>query len=121
MKLQKYPVLSKRKIDLDWDINQPRLIRGGLLKKKERKRWARLENRVPKTGGIPICDIRQSFRSAGLMFSYQVATIGDLSLPSGDIDYAAQNASWVSPCFPDTKLTNWEIIEIPVTIKSGSK
>ncbi|KAJ1399205.1 hypothetical protein SESBI_30482 [Sesbania bispinosa] len=93
----------------------------GFAEEKRKKRRTRLENREPETRGIPICDIGQSFRSAGLMFSYQVTTIGDQSLPSGDLDHAFQNANWVSPCFPDTKLTNWEIIEFPVTIKSGSK
>ncbi|KAJ1391036.1 G-patch domain [Sesbania bispinosa] len=43
-----------------------------VAEEKKEKRLARLENREPITRGIPICDIRQSFRSAGFMFDDQV-------------------------------------------------
>ncbi|KAJ1379429.1 hypothetical protein SESBI_46909 [Sesbania bispinosa] len=42
-----------------------------------------------------------SFRSAGLLFSDQVATVGDRN----DID-VDQDTKWVIPCFPETELTN---------------
>ncbi|KAJ1416979.1 G-patch domain [Sesbania bispinosa] len=60
-------------------------------------------------------------RSAGMLFEDQVATIGDRDLTNGDVDHDAQSASWVSPCFPDTKITNWEVIEFPMAIESVSK
>ncbi|KAJ1425817.1 G-patch domain [Sesbania bispinosa] len=83
---------------------------------KKEKRMARLENREPKTERIPICHILQSFRSASLLFSDQVGTVGDRN----DTD-ADQDAKWVIPCFPETELTNWEIIEFPMTFKIESK
>ncbi|KAJ1378139.1 G-patch domain [Sesbania bispinosa] len=64
---------------------------------KKEKRMARVENREPKTERIPICHILQSFRSAGLLFADQVATVGDRN----DID-ADQDTKWVIPCFPET-------------------
>jgi len=44
------------------------------MKKKE-KRLARLENREPKTERVPICDIRESFYSAGFEFPSLIAAI----------------------------------------------
>ncbi|KAJ1394606.1 G-patch domain [Sesbania bispinosa] len=35
------------------------------VEEKEEKRLARLGGREPRTGGVPICDIRESFISAG--------------------------------------------------------
>ncbi|KAJ1402773.1 G-patch domain [Sesbania bispinosa] len=53
-----------------------------VAEEKKEKRLARLENREPVTRGIPICNIRQSFRSAGFMFDNQVAVIEEEDTPA---------------------------------------
>ncbi|KAJ1435956.1 G-patch domain [Sesbania bispinosa] len=53
-----------------------------VAEEKKEKRLARLENREPVTRGIPICDIRQSFRSAGFMFDDQVVVIEEENTPA---------------------------------------
>jgi len=73
---------------------------------KKEKRLARLENREPKIERVPICDIRQSFRSAGLMFDDQIATVED------QID--EEDDSIVYPYSLNIKLNNWETIEFSV-------
>ncbi|KAJ1398679.1 hypothetical protein SESBI_30871 [Sesbania bispinosa] len=88
-----------------------------VAEEKKEKRLARLENREPVTRGIPICDIRQSFRSAGFMFDSQVAVIEKEDTPARVHDAG----SLVYPCAPDTKLNNWKIIEFPVVLSSVTK
>ena len=84
------------------------------VEERKEKRVARLQNREPKTERIPICDIQQSFRSAGFVFADQVAVVGDDCFTDNDIDL-------VYPCSPGTRLNNWEIVEFPVIYDSCSK
>ena len=82
-----------------------------MMEKKE-KRLARLENREPKTEGVPICDIQQSFRSAGWIVPNTVAVISEDSTNS---------QSWVHLGPPGVELDNWEIVSLPVTTQCYSK
>ncbi|KAJ1378424.1 hypothetical protein SESBI_47884 [Sesbania bispinosa] len=88
-----------------------------VAEEKKEKRLARLENREPVTRGIPICDIRQSFRSVGFMFDNQVAVIEEEDTPARVHDAG----SLVYPCAPDAELNNWNIIDFPVILSSVSK
>ncbi|KAJ1408937.1 G-patch domain [Sesbania bispinosa] len=88
-----------------------------VVEEKKEKRLARLENREPVTRGIPICDIRQSFRSAGFMFDNQVVVIEEEYILASVHDAGIL----VYPCAPDTEINNWKIIEFPVILSSVSK
>jgi len=67
---------------------------------------ARLEGHEPKTERIILCDIRQSFRSAGWINTNQVTTI-EKELKEEGLDF-------VCPCSPGARLSNWESVNIPV-------
>ncbi|KAJ1422402.1 hypothetical protein SESBI_13026 [Sesbania bispinosa] len=77
------------------------------VEEKEEKRLARLGGREPRTGGVPICDIRESFISAGFEHSNLIAPAEGHT--QGDV-----NNNWVRVGPPDAKLPNWEIVELPV-------
>ncbi|KAJ1412413.1 G-patch domain [Sesbania bispinosa] len=77
------------------------------VEEKEEKRLARLGGREPRTGGVPICDIRESFISAGFEHSNLIAAAEGHT--QGDV-----NNNWVRVGPPDAKLPNWEIVELPV-------
>ena len=84
------------------------------VEERKEKRVARLQNREPATKRIPICDIKQSFWSAGFVSDDQIAVVGDDRFTDYD-------ANLVYPYSPSTKLNNWEIIEFPVILDSASK
>ena len=65
--------------------------------------------REVKDEGIPICDIKQSFRSAGFTLSNQVLAIRDE-------DTTTESAGLVYPCAPNFTLNNWDVIEFPVVL-----
>jgi len=80
---------------------------------KKEKRLARLENRELKIERVPICDIRQSFLSVGLMFDDQIMTVED--------QIAEKDDGPVYPYSPNTELNNWETVEFPVIFNPFSK
>ncbi|KAJ1438952.1 hypothetical protein SESBI_02726 [Sesbania bispinosa] len=61
----------------------------------------------PELEGVPICDIRESFISAGFEHSNLIAAAEGHT--QGDV-----NNNWVRVGPPDAKLPNWEIVELPV-------
>lgn len=71
-----------------------------------------MENRKPRTEMIPICDIRQSFRSARWVYADQIAVV--------EKDMIAKVATLVRPSFPNEELSNWEIVELPMILDSFS-
>ena len=81
---------------------------------RKEKRLARLEKREPRTGKVPLCDIRQSFRSGGIMFADQIAAVGD------DLEVHADDGL-VYQCSPGTELGNWEAVEFPVIFDALTK
>ncbi|KAJ1419664.1 hypothetical protein SESBI_14998 [Sesbania bispinosa] len=80
---------------------------GMFVEEKEEKRLARLGGREPRTGGVPICDIRESFISAGFEHSNLIAAAEGHT--QGDV-----KNNWVRVGPPNAKLPNWEIVELPV-------
>jgi len=68
-----------------------------IANEKREKRLARLENREPKTEGVPICDIRESFHSAGFEFPTLIAVAEE------DITEDDDN-SGVHACSPNMEL-----------------
>ncbi|KAJ1426396.1 hypothetical protein SESBI_10421 [Sesbania bispinosa] len=109
-RFSKLPCLSEKKDRYGLGYRPTKADKKRFAEEKKEKRMARLENRELKTERIPICHILQSFRSAGLLFKDQVATIGDRNDSDAD-----QDAKWVIPCLRETELTNWEIIEFPMS------
>jgi hypothetical protein len=81
---------------------------------RNEERLAKLEGREVKTRGIPICDIRQSFRSAGITYLSQIAVLAEE-------DPEDEHADLIFPCAPDSELSNWKIMELPVVFNSISK
>lgn len=81
---------------------------------EERKdRWlAKSRGQDPWSKRIPICDIRQSFTSAGLLDPNQIAAIGD-----GSEDEVGET-SLVRRCLAGEKLKNWETADFPVAFNS---
>ena len=76
---------------------------------KREKRIARLESRELKDEGIPLCDIKQSFRSAGFTLPNQILAIEDK-------DTTIESAGWVYPCSSNFTLNNWNATEFPVVL-----
>ncbi|KAJ1376157.1 G-patch domain [Sesbania bispinosa] len=74
-----------------------------LVEEKEEKRFARLGGREPRTGGVPICDIKESFISAGFEHSILIAAAEEHT-----------QEDWVRVGPTEAKLPNWEIVELPV-------
>jgi len=80
-----------------------------VAKKKWGKGVARLENKESSEGKVPICGIKQTFQSAGMLDPNQVAVVeGDGDTP----------VDLVRPCPPNEELRNWEIVEFPVIFNS---
>ncbi|KAJ1412110.1 G-patch domain [Sesbania bispinosa] len=77
------------------------------VEEKEEKRLARVGGREPRTGGVSICDIRESFISAGFEHSNLIAAAERHTQEN-------VNNNWVRVGPPDAKLPNWEIVELPV-------
>ena len=76
---------------------------------KKEKRIAHLESQELKDEGIPICDIKQSFRSVGFTLPNQVLAIEDE-------DTTTEGVGLVYPCAPDFTLNNWDVFEFPVIL-----
>ncbi|XP_073219742.1 uncharacterized protein [Cicer arietinum] len=85
-----------------------------VVKEKRESKLARWENRVPNSQKIPICDIRQTFQSAGIIYADQVAVVEEDRVDDDTLKL-------VYPCPPNTNLNNWKIIEFPVFVNSCSK
>ncbi|KAJ1394262.1 hypothetical protein SESBI_34365 [Sesbania bispinosa] len=77
------------------------------LGRKGGKEVGQARGSEPRTGGVPICDIRESFISAGFEHSNLIAAAEGHT--QGDV-----NNNWVRVGPPDAKLPNWEIVELPV-------
>ncbi|XP_047172662.1 uncharacterized protein LOC124840622, partial [Vigna umbellata] len=75
-------------------------------KEKEERSLARIEGRDPLIGRIRICDIRESFRSAGWINTSLIATI----------ENEDEDSALVWPCTPETQLKNWRIENLPVML-----
>ena len=85
-----------------------------VVKEKRESKLARWENRVPNSQKIPICDIRQTFQSAGIIYAHQVAVTEEDHVDDDTLKL-------VYPCPPNTSLNNWKILEFPVFVNSCSK
>ncbi|XP_057426077.1 uncharacterized protein LOC130719465 [Lotus japonicus] len=81
---------------------------------RKEKKAAKREGREALAQGIPICDIRKSFQSAGFAFLSQVAMAAEEA--PGD-----ERVDLVLPCESDSELDNWEILELPVVLSPDSK
>ena len=86
-----------------------------VVEEKKERRLARLENRDQKIRGVPICDLSQSFQSAGFEFPDCISAIVE------EYSHEAEHDDLVYACPPNTELNNWKIIEFPVIFMSDSK
>lgn len=73
-----------------------------------------LENRAPNTEKMVICNIRESFQSARMIYADQVVVTEEDHVDDDAFDF-------VYPCPPTTSLENWKIIEFPLVSDSCSK
>jgi hypothetical protein len=65
--------------------------------------------------GVPICDLSQSFRSAGFEFPGSISAIVE------EYSHEVEHDDLVRTCPPNMELNNWKIIEFPVIFMSGLK
>jgi len=70
------------------------------------RRQARIEGREPKTKGIPLCSLYQSFYSVRWINLDQVAAI--------EWEPEDEGSNFVHPCLPDEQIGNWKTVEILV-------
>ena len=83
------------------------------MAEERRERWlAKLRGQDPWAKRIQICDIRQSFVSAGLLDSNQIAAIGDG--PEAEVG----EISLVRRCLVGERLKNWEAAAFPAAFNS---
>jgi len=75
-----------------------------IVKERKERSLARQEGREPKAKGITLCDIKQSFRSAGWINADQVAAI--------EKELGDEDSNFVRPCPPDVQLGNWESVNL---------
>jgi len=73
-----------------------------IIEEKVERGRARLEGHEPRIRGITLCDLKQSFHSAGWMNTDHVAVI-----ESGLRD---ESLNFVRPWLPDTQLNNWKSV-----------
>ena len=59
----------------------------------------------PQVKGTPLCQINESFVSAGWTYKGRVAMIHN--------EVPQEQSNWVQPCLPEFELGNWQIIEQP--------
>jgi len=89
--LSQIPKLMENKGRFGLGYKPSKADRRRIANEKREKRLARLENREPKTEGVPICDIQESFYSAGFEFPSLIAAIEE------DITGDDDN-SWILAC-----------------------
>lgn len=83
------------------------------LAEERRGEWlAKLRGQDPWSKRIPICDIRQSFKSAGLLDPDQITAIED------GLEDEEGGTSLVRRCLAKEELKNWEAVDLPVTFSS---
>ncbi|KAJ1400309.1 hypothetical protein SESBI_29693 [Sesbania bispinosa] len=109
---EKEEVMKRKNTSLGWDTKPRQQIEKGWLRRKKKKvgLTREFESRYTR---YSICDIRQSFRSAGFMFDNQVAIIEEEYTLASVHDAGIL----VYPCAPDTEINNWKIIEFPCDFK----
>jgi len=112
--LSQIPKLMENKGRFGLGYKPSKADRRRVANEKREKRLARLKNRELKTEGVPLCDIRESFYSAGFEFPSLIVAVEE------DITKDDDN-SWVHACSPNMELGNWETIEFPVTFNSNFK
>ncbi|XP_052735536.1 uncharacterized protein LOC128197521 [Vigna angularis] len=79
-----------------------------MIEERKERSLARAERREPRESKIHIVDIKESFRSAGWINTGQIAAVEDEERP--------QSSSFVRACSPDTQLSNWETLDLPVML-----
>ncbi|XP_017416451.2 uncharacterized protein LOC108327238 [Vigna angularis] len=79
-----------------------------LIEERRERSLARMERREPKVGRIRICDLKESFRSAGWVNVGHIAAVGD--------EDGSEGSSFVWACSPDARLDNWKMLDLPVML-----
>ncbi|XP_017428581.2 uncharacterized protein LOC108336620 [Vigna angularis] len=82
-----------------------------LIEERRERSLARMERREPKARKIRICDIKESFRSAGWVNTSHVAVVGE--------EGGSGSSNFVWACSPDARLSNWETLDLPVMFNSN--
>ncbi|XP_017420393.2 uncharacterized protein LOC108330418 [Vigna angularis] len=79
-----------------------------LIGERRERSLARVERREPKMEKIRICDIKESFHSAGWVNTGQIAAVEN--------EERSESSSFVWACSPDAPLNNWETLDLPVML-----
>ncbi|XP_014499251.2 uncharacterized protein LOC106760315 [Vigna radiata var. radiata] len=82
-----------------------------LIEEKRERSLARVERREPRARKIRICDIKESFRSAGWVNASQIAVVQD--------EAGSESSDFVWACSPDVQLNNWKTLDLPVMFNSN--
>jgi len=77
-----------------------------MIEEKVERSRVRIEGREPKTKESSLCNLAQSFCSAGWINLDQVSAIG--------LKHEGEGFNFVHPCLPDEQVGNWESVDIPV-------
>ncbi|XP_052726214.1 uncharacterized protein LOC108332575 [Vigna angularis] len=80
----------------------------GLMEERRERSLARVERREPKVERTRICNIRESFRSAGWINAGHIAAVED--------EDRSESSSFVRACSLDAPLDNWETLSLPVML-----
>ncbi|XP_027905771.1 uncharacterized protein LOC114165323 [Vigna unguiculata] len=77
-----------------------------LVEERRERGLARMQGKELGLGKICICDIKESFRSAGWINTSPIAAVND------EEELGGSNFVW--PCVSDAPLNNWETLDLPV-------
>ena len=81
-----------------------------IIEERVERNQAKVEGREPSSKEIPICDLSQSFYSAGWINFDQVAVIEQ---KNGDLSF-----NHVHPCRPNEEIGNWKSVDVPMVFSS---
>ena len=77
-----------------------------LTEERRERSMTQIQGKELGSGKIHICDIKDSFHSAGWINTSQIAAVKDEDEPESSI--------FVQPCAPNALLNNWETLDLPV-------
>ena len=102
-----YPLeVTEKKNKYDLGYEPTREDKRNVVKERRERDVARIQGKELGLGKIHICDIKDSFRSAGWINTSQIAAVRD--------ENELESSIFVQPCAPNVLLKNWETLDLPV-------
>jgi len=81
-----------------------------LMEERRERDLTRMQGKKQELKRICICDIKESFHSAGWINTSQIAAVND--------EDERESSTFVQPCISDAPLDNWETLDLPVMFNS---